>query len=58
MINSFTHIKILEGHNECVNKVIPLTNDTIVSCSIGSIRVWNTNTYKEEIYFKYVEYIN
>ena len=31
-----------------MNKVILLTNDTIASCSIGSIRVWNTNTYKEE----------
>lgn len=44
----FTHIKTLEGHNDCVNKVIPLTTDIIASCSIGLIRVWNTNTYKEE----------
>ena len=48
--NSITHIKTLKGHNRYVNQVIPLTKDIIASGSYDrTIRVWNVNTYKEEV---------
>ena len=43
-----THIKTLEGHNDSVCQVIPLTNNIIASGSWDkTIRIWDINAYKE-----------
>ena len=40
----------MEGHNRCVCQVISLTKDTFASSSYDyTIRIWNINTYKEEL---------